>query len=345
LSKALFAGILCMASLSANAVAASTKTDMMTVRGRFLYTAAGERVVLRGVNEMFSSSPDPTGVRTLPEIARTGANAVRIMTQPRYLASSLDAIIRNTIANGMIPIVECHAATGKWEKLGDCVAYWTRTDIAAVIRRHQRWVLVNIANEAGKEVSQRDFLAGYRDAIARIRSVDIEVPLVIDGSDWGKEYRMLLDSWAPLNAADPRHAIIVSAHSYWVGTEAERKTPYREIIARVTRDNIPFLLGEGPTAAGWDCKPSPYRWAMGELQRAEIGWLTWSWGMMPNGDCREENRYDVTDGGRFGAWKSESGEAMMISDPASIRNTSRRPCSIGNAGVGCVRPERRRRRF
>jgi len=51
----------------------------------------------------------------------------------------------------------------------------------------------------------------------------------------------------------------------------------------------------------------------------------------------------VAGGGRFGAWRSESGEAMMFSDPASIRNTSRRPCSIGNAGADCVRPERRRR--
>ncbi|KQN06963.1 hypothetical protein ASE78_15205 [Sphingomonas sp. Leaf25] len=315
----------------------------MTVRGRFLYTAAGERVVLRGVNEMFSASPDPTGERTMPEIAKTGANAVRIMTNPRYPATSLDTVIRNAVANGMIPIVECHAATGKWEKLGDCVAYWTRGDIVAVIRRHRRWVMVNIANEAGKEVAKADFLAGYRDAIARIRSVGIDVPLIIDGSDWGKEYRMLLDSWAPLNAADPRHAIIVSAHSYWVGTEEERKTPYREIIARVVRDDIPFILGEGPTGAGWDCKASPYRWAMGALQQADIGWLTWSWGMVPNGDCRAENRYDVTDGGRFGAWKSESGEAMMISDPASIRNTSRRPCSIDKAGAGCIRSERKRR--
>ncbi|MCC2977085.1 glycoside hydrolase family 5 protein [Sphingomonas sp. PL-96] len=319
---------------------AANSSGTMTVRGRFLYTAAGERVVLRGVNEMFAHSPDPTGARTMPEIARTGANAVRIMTALDYPAASLDAILGHAVANGMIPIAECHAATGKWEKLDDCVAYWTRPDIAAVVRRHRRWVLVNIANEAGATVPAADFVAGYRDAIARIRAAGIDVPLIVDGSDWGKEYAMLLDSWAPLNASDPARAVMVSAHSYWVGTEEERRAPYRAIVARVTRDNIPFLLGEGPTSAGWDCKASPYRWAMGELQRAEIGWLTWSWGMVPNGDCRAEKRYDVTDGGRFGRWKSEAGEALMISDPASVRNTSRRPCSIPNAGANCVRPER-----
>jgi mannan endo-1,4-beta-mannosidase len=255
-----------------------------------------------------------------------------------YPAEQLDVILGNAISNGMIPIPECHAATGKWERLGDCVSYWTRPDIAAVIRKHRRWVLLNIANEAGKEVSRADFVAGYTDAIARIRKAAIDVPLVVDGSDWGKEHMMLLDSWATLNASDPLRSIIVSAHSYWVGTEEERKAPYRTIIARVKRENIPFILGEGPTPSGWDCKASPYQWAMTELERAEIGWLAWSWGMVPNGDCRAENRYDITDGGKFGRWKSAAGAMLMVRHPASVRNTSRRPCSIPKAGNGCVRP-------
>ncbi len=317
--------------------------ETMHLRGRHLYTAAGERVVLRGVNEMFAYSSDPTGARTMGEIARTGANAVRILTMPDYPADRLDAILGNAVRVGMIPIAECHAATGKWEKLDECVSYWTRPDIAAVIRRHRRWVLVNIANEAGTTVPRDAFVAGYVDAIARIRAAGIDVPLMIDGSDWGKEYAMLLDSWRVFDRADPAHAIIVSAHSYWAGSEAERKAPYRAIIARVLRDDIPFLLGEGPTATGWDCKPSPYAWAMTELDKAEIGWLAWSWGLVPNGDCRAANSYDITDRGRYGRWKAPSGKVLMVSHPASIRNTSRRPCSIANAGRNCVRADTDRR--
>lgn len=325
------------ASVAGIADAQSAKHDTMHVRGRYLYTAAGERVVLRGVNEMFAPSSDPTGAWTMAEIAKTGANAVRIFTMPDYPADKLDAILGNAVRNGLIPIAECHAATGKWEKLGDCVAYWTRPDIAAVIRKHRRWVLVNIANEAGKIVPRDTFVTAYVDAIGRIRAAGIDVPLVIDGSDWGKEYAMLLDSWSAFDRADPAHAVMVSAHSYWAGTEEERKAPYRAIIARVLRDDIPFLLGEGPTATGWDCKPSPYGWALTELDKADIGWLAWSWGLVPNGDCRAANSYDITDGGRFGRWKAPSGEALMVTHPASIRNTSRRPCSIANAGRNCVR--------
>lgn len=341
LSAVLFAALI-LSSLAGGPVLAQTPVtapDTMTVRGRFLYSAAGERVILRGVNEMMVWSADPTGERILPEIARTGANAVRIVTTPAFSAHDLDAVLGNAIANGMIPIAECHAATGKWDKLPECVAYWTRSDIVSVIRAHQRWVLVNIANEAGDQVAAADFLLGYQDAISRIRGAGVEVPLVIDGSEWGREYAMLLDSWAPLNAFDPRHAIVVSAHSYWIGTEDERKAPYRLIIERVMRHQIPFLLGEGPTPSGWDCQESPYQWAMTELDRAEIGWLAWSWGAVRNGDCREQNGFDITEDGQFGRWRSEAGEMLMVGHPASITATSRRPCSIANAGANCVRPE------
>ena len=321
---------------------ADPPSPTMQVEGRHIYTAAGERVVLRGINEMFSISKDPTGSWVMAEIARTGANSVRLFTTAEFPAASLDALIANAIAHGMIPIPECHSATGKWEKLPACVGYWTRSDVAAVIKRHERWVLLNIANEAGAEVPAEDFRAGYRSAISRIRAAGIRTPLVIDGAGWGQEYKILLDSWDDLNAHDPLKSVIVSAHSYWIGTEAERMNHYRYIIDKVTAENIPFILGEGPTPSGYNCTASPYQWAMTELHKAEIGWLAWSWGLLPNGDCRKENRYDMTEAGIFGRWKTEAGRDLAVAHPASIANTSRRPCSIPKAGRNCVRPEHRR---
>ncbi|MDQ4088363.1 MAG: hypothetical protein M3177_10210, partial [Pseudomonadota bacterium] len=116
------------------------------------------------------------------------------------------------------------------------------------------------------------------------------------------------------------------------------------IIDRVTAENIPFVMGEGPQPAGYDCTPSPYGWAMDELNKAEIGWLTWSWGMMPNGDCKQNAAFDITSGGIFGQWKSEAGRMIAVAHPASVANTSRRPCSIPNAGPRCVRPASAARR-
>jgi len=325
-------------ALAAAAFASAPAATTMQVKGRHIYTAAGERVVLRGINEMFSISRDPTGSWVMAEIAKTGANSVRIFALADTPAQRLDALIGNAVANGMIPIPECHSATGKWEKLQTCVDYWTRPEVAAVIKRHEKWVLLNIANEAGATVPADDFRQGYRSAISQIRAAGIRTPLVIDGAGWGQEYKILLDSWKDLNAHDPLGSVIVSAHSYWIGTEAERMNHYRYIIDKVARESIPFILGEGPTPSGYDCTASPYRWAMGKLQKAEIGWLAWSWGLLPNGDCRKENRYDMTEGGMFGRWKTEAGRDLAISHPASIRATSRRPCSIPKAGRNCVRP-------
>lgn len=311
--------------------------ETMYLQGRHLYTAAGERVVLRGVNEMFAWADDRTGSWILPEIAKTGANGVRIVTTTAFSPEELDAVIRNSIANGMIPMPECHSATGRWDRLQQCVDYWARPEIAEVINRHQRWVLLNIANEAGDgSVTAEEFVSRYRAAITQIREAGIRVPLVIDGADWGKEYRNLLASWPALNEHDPHRAIIVSAHTYWIGTEEQQKDNYRYIIDQVTQKDIPFIIGEGPTSAGWNCKESPYAWAMTELERAQIGWLTWSWGAMRNGDCRDPGRFDMTTDGRFGNWKEDWGRLMAVDHPASIRNTSRRPCSIPNAGANCV---------
>lgn len=40
--------------------------ETMTIRGGILYTAAGKRVILRGVNGMLSVPTDPTGARITP---------------------------------------------------------------------------------------------------------------------------------------------------------------------------------------------------------------------------------------------------------------------------------------
>jgi mannan endo-1,4-beta-mannosidase len=315
----------------------------MQVAGRHLYTAAGERVVLRGFNEMFGFSENPRGTGIIEEIAKTGANGLRIVTTAKSDPSDWDVAVSSAVANGMVPMVECHSATGKWEQLHLCVDYWLRPDVVATLKKHERWLLLNIANEAGNIVSREDFVSGYTDAIKRLRAAGLRMPLIIDGTKWGQEHDMLLDEADTFTAADPLRNVMVSSHAYWVGTEDERKAHYTSIIRRTLAENIPFVMGEGPQPAGYDCSASPYQWAMTELNKAEIGWLTWSWGMMPNGDCKQNSAFDVTKDGKFGNWKTEFGRMVSIAHPASISRTSRRPCSIPNAGSKCVRPTLRRK--
>jgi hypothetical protein len=132
---------------AAHKTRSKTERETLYISGRYLYAPDGEKIVLRGVNSMNVVS-DPSGIKSLPEIAKTGANVVRIM----WMAwggggDKLDIIIGNCVQNKMIPIIELHDATGKWQKLDSVVDYWLRPDVVAAIQKHQKYLVLNIANE------------------------------------------------------------------------------------------------------------------------------------------------------------------------------------------------------
>ena len=80
------------------------------------------------------------------EIAKTGANVVRIFMDSGNNASNLDAWAQKCIDNKMIPMVKNHEATGNWGTLQSVVDWWCRLDMVAAIQKHEEYLLVNIAN-------------------------------------------------------------------------------------------------------------------------------------------------------------------------------------------------------
>ena len=130
--------------------------------------------------------------------------------------ATLDALITNAKASHLIPMIELHDATGDWGRLNELVDYWTQPAVVRILRKHQAYLLVNIGNEVGNDtVSHADFVAGYTDAVRRMRAAGIHTPLVIDAPDWGKDLGMLNNTAAALLAADPEGNLIFSVHLYW----------------------------------------------------------------------------------------------------------------------------------
>lgn len=79
-----------------------------------------------------------------------------------------------------IPMVNCHASTGKWEVMPACVDYWVRPDILTVLKRHESYLLINIANEAGEGiVTSQMFWTAYELAVRRIRAAGLHVAPII----------------------------------------------------------------------------------------------------------------------------------------------------------------------
>ena len=303
------------------------------VQGRFLYTKDNEKVILRGVNHMFIWT-DREG-KSIPEIAKTGANCVRIVWNMHGRISDLYHIVDESIVNSMIPIVELHDATGQWTRLPELVNFWTREDAVQLIQDHQEYLLVNIGNEVGgEEESGEEFYEAYTSAVTRMRAAGIRVPLIIDADNWGQSSKNILEQGARLLSSDPEHNLIFDIHMWWP-TERHNpeKTGYATVQERITgvleesvSRNLPLIIGEFAPVAVNGAREIPYKFIMAEAERLEIGWLSWSWGP-GNFDSPE---MDMTTHGSFNTlvgW----GREVCVDSPLGIQNTSVIPAFIQNA--------------
>jgi mannan endo-1,4-beta-mannosidase len=269
------------------------------------------------------------GAPEYAEIAKTGANAVRIVWTDEGSAAELDRAIENAVAQKLIPMPEHHGATGDLSKLPTAVNYWTRADVVTVLKRHEPYLLLNIANEAGASVSRSDFENAYRTAITRIRDTDVKMPLVIDGPQWGQDIDMLQATGPGLIQYDPEKNLLFSVHMWWEDPNGSRITS--ELNESVNM-NLPLIVGEFAQHAVAGCSNAPfaYQTLLAEAQRHGIGWLAWSWGSVNNSDCASQGSFDMTVGGVFGNWEENWGQAVAISDTNSIQRTSVRPASMVN---------------
>lgn len=297
------------------------------VVGRRLYDRCGEEVVLRGVNEMIVWSSGKDGLPEFAEIAKTGANAVRIVWDEEGSAAELDTAIQNAVAEKMVPLIEHHGATGDIALVPGVVDYWTRGDVLAVLEEHAPYLLLNIANEAGGNVMREEFESTYRTAITRLRDAGVEIPLVIDAPQWGQDIDLLQAAGPGLIQHDPAKNLLFSVHMWWndpMGTRVVAE------LAESVELGLPLIVGEFAQHAftGCDTAPFAYPVLLEEAQAHGIGWLAWSWGGVNNADCANEGSFDMTTGGVFGNWEGAWGEAVALSDPNSIENTSIRPASM-----------------
>ncbi len=298
------------------------------VDGRFLYDRCGERVVLRGVNEMVVWSGGKDGVPEFEEIAKTKANAVRIVwTIADGSAAELDTAITNALAQKLIPMIELHDATGEFGMLGALVEHWTTPAMVAVIKKHEQNLLVNIGNEVGNNaVSNATFESGYKDAITRMRAAGIRTPLVIDGTSWGQNIDQLQAVGPALISHDPDHNLLLSVHVWWPDATTQKITT--ELNESVSA-NLPLIIGEfaDHAVAGCAQNPTDYKTLLALSQTHSIGWLAWSWGGVKNNDCSDDGPFNMTSDGTYAGLEGW-GKEVATSDANSIEKTSVRPASI-----------------
>jgi mannan endo-1,4-beta-mannosidase len=312
-----------------------------SVFGRSIVDTNGNPVLLRGVNKMsvFDEDVDPVGAISFPAIAATKANTVRIVwamstdTQPGGTNPAvMDTLIANARAQGLVPMIELHDATGNFSLLNSLVNYWTQPNIVNIIKKHQAYLLVNIGNEVGDDsVSDAQFIAGYTNAVQRMRTAGIHTPLVIDASSFGKDLEILNRTAAPLLAADPDHNLIFSVHTYWGLADGADANFIRDQFAAAVAANYPLIVGEfsktgavDPNTFDSTClAPGDilYKEIIKRCQEHSIGWYAWEWGPGNSFGGPNCGVMDMTDDRQNlkAGWATE----VALTDPNSIQNTSR----------------------
>jgi mannan endo-1,4-beta-mannosidase len=298
----------------------------LRVRGRFLEDQCGERVVLRGVDELAAYGTDPIGTEWMPEIARTGANAVRLAWLPDRPAAELDTLITNAIGSQLIPMPDCHNC--QEDGASAAVAYFTRSDVLAVLVKHEQHLLINPTNGLGNPtppITDDDWVAEFTDAIARLREAGLHVPLVIDPPSDADPMPTFLARGADLLAADPDHNLLFAIRLWWRPVDGRTVAELDGALDQAVAAGIPVVISEYGSVIGDGCQPVlPAADVLASAEAHEIGWLAWSWGAVGNSPC---NALSMTSDGTFDTLEGW-GLEVAVTDPGSIQNTSVRPASM-----------------
>ena len=312
------------------------------VDGKFVADAAGNRLVLRGVN-MGSAFADGFGMAEIPEIEKTGANAVRLVLQRQYdnsgtgtmTAAQIEPLITSCIDRGMVPVLELHDYTGTSDvsgSLGQATAWWTSADMKPMLLKYQKSIIINIANEPDDgSAAGNTYSTASTDAVRNLRAAGYSCPLMIDAPGWGKDPDFFVQHGKELMDADPLHNLILSVHTYWPTTGAYGNYSDAQITADLNKlgsSGLSVVLGEIAAIDDQDAngiKPINYKLIMRLCQQNQLGYLVWWWGFAaPAGSNNAESMTpDGTYSGLLGA-----GKIMAVTDANSIKNTAQRAVGL-----------------
>lgn len=302
----------------------------MHTRGRYLFSANGDTVILKGFNAMIVYW-DIHGDTNFPEIEKTGANCVRIfwnLAAPTPTPSDLDKVLANCISHHMIPVICLWDATGKWDKIQTCVDYWCSAPIVTILKKYEKQLIINIANEPGDhEMGNTVFRNTYSAAVQQMRNSGLQMPLIIDADRWGRNADAILDNGQYLIDNDPVHNLVFSWH-LWdpKNLNSGTLTEIDRIIAKAADSNICFIVGEfGPCEQTENCSATQINWEylIEKAYKNNIGYLPWVWKWS---DCHTIVNNKT---GSYGSWSNATwGENVAVQNAYSIGKTSRRPSDL-----------------
>jgi mannan endo-1,4-beta-mannosidase len=291
----------------------------LQVVGKNLTLTNGQSIILRGINYPFIDEnidmTNPVSYKAvIDEAAKTGANAIRITwytngvhwrdgaqfgvpgTMDGYVNNGhLNNAVAYCITKGMIAILEIHdvTCTNNWSTFNTNVMnFWKSTAIQTLIQNNKSKIIINLANEFGTvrwgSSPAADLLVyknNYNVAIASLRNLNINVPIMIDAPDCAQSSTEMLSVAESMNASDTKHNLIFSSHAYW-GGYADTQAQIIVKLNEAQNTNVCYVIGEvaknqDSNSCGDLDLSAVYPIILQQACTRNIGWLAWAF----NQDC------------------------------------------------------------
>ncbi|MBO7416629.1 MAG: cellulase family glycosylhydrolase [Bacteroidaceae bacterium] len=292
-----------------------------TTRRHKLIDADGKAFVIRGMNNPHAWFGQ-RAYDALDEIEAVGCNTVRIVWQTRGNDDELERIIRRCIELRMIPMVELHDVTGSpsKERLVAMAQWYSKPERAEMLKRYERYLLLNIANEWGDhQVSSDHWLDSYTEAVKTMRNAGYALTIVVDAPGWGQNITPFIEKGKDLINADPLHNILLSVHMYGSWNDPEK---IRHDLKSCRKLKLPVIVGEfgynsNDGRNNLNCK-ADHKMILATCNRLKYGYIPWSW----TGNNAENQWLDLVDPID---WKTPTWWGReVIAGPGGITETSKK---------------------
>ena len=297
------------------------------VSGRNLKDANGNNFYPRGINNPHIWF-DYDAYNVLGNIAARKANIIRVVWTRDGSASRLDQILQRCADLSMVPMVELHNGTGSDDpgELNSNAYYYTRSDVLSVLKKHQRYVLINIANEWGSgSKSYYDWRENYKSPISILRNAGIISTIVVDNPGYAQNYGAGIQYGQDLLNYDSRHNLLLSVHMYAGFNNSSNIT---NCISGYYNANLPLVIGEfGYNYNNGNNNLSctvDHRLVMQTASNYGYGYIAWS----TQGNDSANAWLDLMTGWSTTTWW---GNEVFYNNSYSIYNTAQ-PASIFGSG-------------
>lgn len=304
--------------------------------GRFLLDPCGDTVIIKGVELPVNQ------IEYIPEVAKTGANFVRILinippAQYPTPASDLETMLKLVKASGMA------ADVSLYNNAGDGSSFIV-PEYMAVLKKYEDIITLHAQGE-GTQSTAAKWVSDAESAITKIRTAGYRCPLYVLSTTYGRDPYTVLKYGKQLIDYDPLHNILCGVQLYWGYTWNGSPGWYigqyhmtdKQAIDTFAVQKFPIVVGinnNDPAGDPW----LDYETQLTETEAQKISWFWWDWYNPYDG-----SKYHLSLTGKYGDWGVCAAGApdldkftVSVNGATATTYEAESYSSIANAGWGKI---------